>query len=343
MKIANLKTAKMKPLFNVLQQHLGGTLTHESKEYSLELDEESTIGEGRIRGFSFKGGISYLEFDLSLTEDLSLIFNTLNNHPIYFAYCSQGSLTHSYGTEESTNELKQFQTGILTSTKPQNNTIHFKKDSELKASIIIVNTVATKTLGKSNLNDKLRKTFFEANGTEDLVYIGSCNLQIAEKIKELENFSQNGIAKNLMIEGIVHIILAIEIQQHSDDLMQLKNNTGSLTSKQMEKIKELSDFICNYPELQFTLKYLGKKSGLSPAKLQEGFKLMHNKTVTDYIRDVRVEKAEQLIRTSDMNISEIVYSIGLTSRSYFSKIFKKKYNCSPKRYKIGQNSVAVTA
>ena len=70
---------------------------------------------------------------------------------------------------------------------------------------------------------------------------------------------------------------------------------------------------------------------------------MHNRTVTDYIRNVRVEVAEELIKNTDLNISEIVYSIGLTSRSYFSKIFKEKYNCSPKYYQENQKTLAATA
>ncbi|MCB0387243.1 MAG: helix-turn-helix transcriptional regulator, partial [Winogradskyella sp.] len=83
--------------------------------------------------------------------------------------------------------------------------------------------------------------------------------------------------------------------------------------------------------------------GLSPSKLQEGFKLMHGHTVTEYIREVRIKKAEELIKNTDMNISEVVYTIGLTSRSYFSKIFKEKYNCSPKDYKFAQRSMAISA
>ncbi|GAA0872142.1 hypothetical protein GCM10009117_12890 [Gangjinia marincola] len=59
---------------------------------------------------------------------------------------------------------------------------------------------------------------------------------------------------------------------------------------------------------------------------------MHNRTVADYVRNVRLDKAEELMRTTDLNISEIVYSVGLTSRSYFCKIFKQKYKCSPKQY-----------
>jgi AraC-like DNA-binding protein len=61
---------------------------------------------------------------------------------------------------------------------------------------------------------------------------------------------------------------------------------------------------------------------------------MHGRTVSDFVRNVRLEKAEDLIKNTDLNISEVVYSIGLTSRSYFCKIFKKKYDCSPKEYKL---------
>ena len=83
-------------------------------------------------------------------------------------------------------------------------------------------------------------------------------------------------------------------------------------------------------------------SGLSPFKLQEGFKTTHGRTVADFIRNVRLEKAEELIKTTDLNISEIVYTIGLSSSSYFSKIFKLKYNCSPKDY-ANNKQVAASA
>ena len=72
--------------------------------------------------------------------------------------------------------------------------------------------------------------------------------------------------------------------------------------------------------------------GLSASKLQEGFKDMHGRTVNNFICHIRLLKAEQLLKNSDLNISEIVYSLGWSSRSYFSKIFKEKYNCTPSFY-----------
>ena len=70
---------------------------------------------------------------------------------------------------------------------------------------------------------------------------------------------------------------------------------------------------------------------------------MHGVTVTKYIRHTRILAAEHVIKTTDLNISEVVYSIGLTSRSYFSKIFKKKYNCSPKDYQLNRQLTFLSA
>jgi AraC-like DNA-binding protein len=40
-----------------------------------------------------------------------------------------------------------------------------------------------------------------------------------------------------------------------------------------------------------------------------------------------------MLKNTDLNISQIVYSIGFSSRSYFSKIFKEKYDISPNKLK----------
>lgn len=145
-------------------------------------------------------------------------------------------------------------------------------------------------------------------------------------MQQLERLKQRGIVRRLLIKGIVHTMLALEIQEHHRDLENVKNNTGSLTRNQRDTntIREISIFIKKYPEEKYSLAYQRRKVGMSPAKLQEGFKGLHNRTVSDYIRNVRVETAEHLIKTTDVNFSEIVYTVGLTSRNYFSKIFKQK-------------------
>ncbi|MEJ1222503.1 helix-turn-helix domain-containing protein [Sediminicola sp. 1XM1-17] len=339
MKVIHLKTTNLNNMFLDLQNYFGGDITHNSDEEILTVNNEK--GEGIIRGITFKGSISYIEFDIVFKNDILLVNSTINSSPIYFAYCSKGHLVHSFGVEGEKTKLEKFQTGIVTTNSDNNNVFHFKKDVHYKISTIVVST-DEKSLSYHKLNASLTETFFPKKEKGNFIYTGSYNLRIADKIQQLAAITQKGIVRSLLIEGIVHMILAMEIQQHSDDLESMESNRGSLSKREMEDVREISEFIKNYPEIQYTLKYLSNKSGLSPAKLQEGFKLMHDRTVTDFIRNVRVEAAEHLIKTTDLNISEVVYTVGLTSRSYFSKIFKEKYNCSPKQYQDHQNTLAIT-
>lgn len=339
MRTLSIKTTKIETIFEQFQQEIGGDLQIDTKEHILEID--NPLGQGLVRGISFKGGISYLEFDMVFMEDFAVVTNSPKHAPVCFAYCSQGQMAHSFGLDGKKHRLENFQTGILTSKTQQDNVLYFDKDINLKMILIIVNPIQ-KTESEKHLNQRLQKLFFDGNAVDNFAYVGSYNLKVADKIQQLNAISEKGIARRLMIEGLVHMVLALEIQQHSDDLQKAALGESSLTSREREVIQELSLFINNYPEKQLSVSYLCKKGGLSPSKLQEGFKLMHGTTVTDYIRDVRIRKAEDLIKNTDLNVSEVVYSIGFISRSYFSKIFKAKYNCSPKQYKDKQNSFAIS-
>ena len=341
MKIVTINTEKTQNIFDELQTSFGGKVTFDLDEYALKV--ENDFAEGSIIGASFNDNISYVQFDMTFSGDVRLDFLNVKSSPIYFAYCSKGNLSHSFGLNGEERKLKTFQTAIVTSKENQDNVLFFEKGKKTKLTLIIVGTEIDDTNKAHSLSQQVKDTFFENNQVTDFFYIGSYNLQIAEKIEQLNSITQKGIVRNLLKEGIMRIILAMEIQQHSDDLYAFANESNGLTLREMEEIKELSEFIKTSPEEAFSIKSLSKKSGLSPNKLQEGFKMIHNRTVNDYITHMRVLKAEILIRTSDLNISEIVYCIGFTSRSYFSKIFKQKFNCSPKEYKFNLNSLAITA
>jgi len=343
MKIVELKTNNLEHAFTQLKEDFGGLLNKLHKEYRLKLNNEQVIGE--ISGMSVTNSISFIEYDVVFKEDTLIVRNTPVTNPIYFLYCAEGQMSHSFGINGKQRSLNQFQTGIFASDPSRDTCLFFRKGQAVKLSSITVNTHASNNTDKdlNLLQRQLVKTFMPNEGKEIFAYTGSYNLQLTQKMQQLESIKQEGIVRRLLTKGIVHMVLALEIQQHNEDIKNAENNFGSLSRKEMETIKELSSFIKNYPEVNYNLDYLSKKGGMSPAKLQEGFKLLHSRTVSDFIRNVRVEKAEHLIRTTELNISEIVYTVGLTSRSYFSKIFKQKYNCSPKYYQDHQHTIAVTA
>ena len=115
----------------------------------------------------------------------------------------------------------------------------------------------------------------------------------------------------------------------------------TLTIDDIKKIYELKSFINRNISESVTVKMLSEESGLSSKKLQLGFQVLYSKSVNVYIREEKLNIAENLLKTSSLSISEIVYNIGFKSRSYFSKIFNERYGILPTDYRKKLKMAAV--
>ena len=52
----------------------------------------------------------------------------------------------------------------------------------------------------------------------------------------------------------------------------------------------------------------------------------------DLVKEIRLNKSIELIKNSDMSISEIAFAVGFKDSGYFSKCFRKKYDQTPREY-----------
>ena len=87
------------------------------------------------------------------------------------------------------------------------------------------------------------------------------------------------------------------------------------------------------------VEHLAEELLLSRSKLYRKIKALTGDTATEFIRKVKLEKAKNLIETTDLTVSEICYQVGFSSPSYFTKCFKNHFNILPKEMKstIGEN------
>lgn len=67
--------------------------------------------------------------------------------------------------------------------------------------------------------------------------------------------------------------------------------------------------------------------------LSKVFKKKAGVTLSEFIRNERLNYARHLLRNSDMNINEIAMLLNFSSQSHFSSAFKKQYGCSPVDYR----------
>lgn len=91
--------------------------------------------------------------------------------------------------------------------------------------------------------------------------------------------------------------------------------------------------VSNIDNSNFSVEELASCLHISRVQLYRKVKAILNIGIGDYIINFRLDKAIQMLKESDLNISEIAYSCGFASPNYFSTAFKNKYLISPKEYR----------
>ncbi len=95
-------------------------------------------------------------------------------------------------------------------------------------------------------------------------------------------------------------------------------------------IEQVNQIISDNLEKEaFDSTQLAKTVGMSASQLFRKLKAITGKSTAIYIRFIRLEKAKDLLHTTDKNVSEIAYQVGFKELAYFSRCFSEEYGISP--------------
>ena len=81
-----------------------------------------------------------------------------------------------------------------------------------------------------------------------------------------------------------------------------------------------------------SLPYLAELMGMNPDYLGRIFREYSGYTVVEYLSKVRIDKAKELLKSTDMRVKEVAAAVGYSNFSYFSQVFKKATGMTPKTY-----------
>ena len=96
-----------------------------------------------------------------------------------------------------------------------------------------------------------------------------------------------------------------------------------------------------YANAELNLDGMASEIGVSRTKINDILKSELGFTFTGYLNKLRLtESARLLAQKEDANIAEIAYSVGYKNVSYFNKLFKEEYNCTPKTFKTLHDKTA---
>ncbi|MEM8765090.1 MAG: tetratricopeptide repeat protein [Bacteroidota bacterium] len=88
----------------------------------------------------------------------------------------------------------------------------------------------------------------------------------------------------------------------------------------------------NLGNSEFTVEAFQKDMGMSRMQLHRKLKALTHFSASEFIRDIRLQRAADLLSHNGMNVSEVAYSCGFNSTSYFTQCFKQKFGTSPSKH-----------
>jgi len=118
-----------------------------------------------------------------------------------------------------------------------------------------------------------------------------------------------------------------------ESMTTLSDERPALTNDEEFMKRVISLINSNMQSEEFNVSKLCDLLCMDQKKLYRKLKQLTGETPVSFIRKQRMQKAASLLKQDRFTVSEIMYQVGFSSLSYFSKSFTKEFGISPKEYK----------
>jgi signal transduction histidine kinase/ligand-binding sensor domain-containing protein/DNA-binding response OmpR family regulator len=106
-----------------------------------------------------------------------------------------------------------------------------------------------------------------------------------------------------------------------------------ITSKDESFLKDVIQIVeSKMSDTDFNIDAVAESIAMSRTTFYKKFKSLTGLAPIEFVRDMRLQRAKQLLDAGGSNISEVAYTVGFNNPKYFSTCFKEKYHCSPSEY-----------
>jgi DNA-binding response OmpR family regulator len=141
------------------------------------------------------------------------------------------------------------------------------------------------------------------------------------------------------IINLIHTHQMLRLKYGRNDDLEKKVDDVQIQSpddKLMERVMQVINK--NIGNAELSVDDIAEEVGISRVHLHRKMKELTGQTPHDFIRNIRLKQAANLLTTQNMNITEVMYACGFNNPASFSTIFKKFYGMSPREYMNEHNN-----
>jgi AraC-like DNA-binding protein len=256
-------------------------------------------------------------------------------HPVKYIYSVQGTIEHSFANEDEMHLIEQYQCAIIASKSKSGHILFFKKDTNIEVVSLEIDRKTFLVHTECEVEDlaaELQELYQDTTAKKAFYHKGFFGLDFKNLLDNMSKYSDKMLIRKYYLESVALQIFVNQLLQFEDDLLK-DSESSILRINELKRIEDISQYIKDNLTGDLSINSISKKTGLNPNKLQLGFKYIHGSTINEFVTKARLDKALQLLQDPNLNVSDVVHQVGFDSKSYFSKIFKKKFELTPSAYK----------
>ena len=180
----------------------------------------------------------------------------------------------------------------------------------------------------NNISSELRESFDTILTQIDTLMSGENNEHRYEQQQEIF-----GSVESLM-STVNEALSAQKMPEEKAALIEPKINEMHIVSLDQRLVDAATAYVEeNLSNSDITVETMSEALNMSRVHLYKRLTAITGMAPSEFIRDLRLQHAEQLILKSQLSVSEISYKVGFNNPRYFSKYFKEKYGVIPSQYK----------
>ena len=295
----------------------------------LQLDKNHLVQEDILKDFKFSDDISQYVSQLEKPDQI------LNEDLDHFVLEEDKSTVLIV---EDSQPLRSFMRNLLKAEyniiEAENGKIAIKKVLQYMPDLIISDVIMPEMVG-TELCSQIKKNIKTSHIPVILLTSRSA---LVYKFEGLESGADDYISKPFNVkEFMLRIQNLIGSTQRLKEKFSNDNNLapGDLTVSSLDERllkKALSIVEENISNEQFNIPMFSSELGVSRTMLFTKIKAWTNFTPNEFIQEIRMKRAAQLLEQGKINVSQISYKVGFKNPKYFAKCFQKKFGLSPTQY-----------
>ncbi|MBP2834154.1 BLUF domain-containing protein [Aquimarina sp. U1-2] len=315
-----------------MANHLGADFIENYNSAKLTFDNHH--GKGFISTYQIFSGLIAKVYNLRLTKELKFTKKEVDNHPTYFVYCVKGYYFHKFENESVLEKIAKNQNVILSGNHFDGHEIYLPSEVDLQISILFLSADRFEKVGNKKakrLEGALSDLALSFELDQKSNFFGEINPETSQFAEVLVKNKRIDVIGMLITEGAILNTLASQLLNH--EKYRNVSRRVKISKGDLNKMIELGDHIKDNMNTKISVDQLSEISGLNAKKLQKACNYLYGETIGNLIQRLRIERARQLLQTTELTVSEVCYKVGFSSRSYFSKIFTEHFGVLPSDFK----------